>query len=486
MDYLIVTENPEDWRVLHPQVEIVTAKNYLTDSAFIERRSLRIINLCKSYKYQSLGYYVSLLAEARGHKPLPAISTIQDMRTISVIRYTSEELEDHCKRSFSNLTSEEYHLSVYFGYTNIKKYRHLASYLFSLFRSPFLRAKFRRVEDSWVLDSVKPIPSKDIPQEHWDLVKEKAQEFFAGDGLTPRKKWRKKYDLAILLNPKEVSPPSNEKAIQRFTKAAEDLGMEVEILNKEELGRLKEFDALFIRETTAINHHTYRFARRAQAEGLVVIDDPLSILRCTNKVYMAEVLNRHNITIPKTVILNPRQYRKDAERLGFPLVLKQPDSAFSAGVFKVNDAAELKATLQPLFEKSAFIIAQEYLYTPFDWRIGVCNKNLLYACKYHMSEGHWQIVRKDAKGKTVYGRVEPIPLDEVPPQVKEAGLKSANLIGDGIYGVDIKLIGEKAHVIEVNDNPNIDGGYEDAILKGELYTTIMKVFLERIEKRKKI
>ena len=57
-----------------------------------------------------------------------------------------------------------------------------------------------------------------------------------------------------------------------------------------------EFDALFIRETTSVNHHTYRFASRAAAEGLVVIDDPTSIVRCSNKVYQAELFQRHGMS----------------------------------------------------------------------------------------------------------------------------------------------------------------------------------------------
>jgi hypothetical protein len=36
----------------------------------------------------------------------------------------------------------------------------------------------------------------------------------------------------------------------------------------------------------------------------------------------------------------------------------------------------------------------------------------------------------------------------------------------------------------VNDNPNIDVGYEDDVLDEELYLRIMEVFLKRIEIRK--
>lgn len=62
--------------------------------------------------------------------------------------------------------------------------------------------------------------------------------------------------------------------------------------------------------------------------------------------------------------------------------------------------------------------------------------------------------------------------------------RAAGLIGDGLYGVDLKVVNGKCHVIEINDNPSIEAGYEDQILKSELYVRIMKVFLDRIECRK--
>jgi len=68
--------------------------------------------------------------------------------------------------------------------------------------------------------------------------------------------------------------------------------------------------------------------------------------------------------------------------------------------------------------------------------------------------------------------------------VLNTALKAANLIGDGLYGVDLKFVGKKVYVIEVNDNPNIDAGMEDLILKDELYQTVIKSFIRRIEEKK--
>ena len=61
---------------------------------------------------------------------------------------------------------------------------------------------------------------------------------------------------------------------------------------------------------------------------------------------------------------------------------------------------------------------------------------------------------------------------------------SDSVIGNGLYGVDLKQSGRDVYVIEVNDNPNIDGGFEDSILREDLYRRILEVFLERIEANK--
>jgi hypothetical protein len=36
----------------------------------------------------------------------------------------------------------------------------------------------------------------------------------------------------------------------------------------------------------------------------------------------------------------------------------------------------------------------------------------------------------------------------------------------------------------VNDNPNVDVGVEDAVLRDELYNRVMELFLDRIERSK--
>jgi len=483
MPILIVVTYPNKWPLQIPGVEIVSAKSYLLDPPYSELRGAKVFNLCRSYRYQSLGYYVSLIATARGHNPLPTVMTIQDMKSQRIIRYVSDELDDLIQKSLGSIQTRKFTLSIYFGRNLAVKYNRLSQHLFNLFPSPLLRVHFV-YNNKWQIQSIDPISASEISEEHLPFVLQVASEYFSGRRISIPKRVPPRYDIAILYNPGETNPPSDSRAIQKFVKAAESFDMRAELITKEDSGRLLEYDALFIRETTAVNHYTYRLARRAAAEGLAVIDDPLSILRCTNKVYLAELLDHHKIPTPKTVILHRDNIDSVFTELGLPCILKEPDSSFSQGVVKVEDHNMLKIEVERMLEKSELIIAQEYLPTPFDWRVGILDRKPLYVCKYFMVGKHWQIVRRSRHGKVYEGQSETLPVEIAPKKVIRAALKAADLIGDGLYGVDVKEIDGNASVIEINDNPTIEAGTEDFIMKDELYLRIMEVFLRRIERAK--
>ena len=487
MPTLIVVDDPADWPLALPDVEVIAARAYLTVPGYSALRGARVFNLCRSYRYQNLGYYVSLLAAARGHKPLPSVATVQDLKSQTLLRFVSEELDRLIQKSLSPIQSREFTLSVYFGRNLAKRYDQLALHLFRQFQAPFLRGTFVHggKADKWVLQSLGPIAASEIPADHHSFVVEVAQEYFRGRRRSAGRRAPSRYDLAILVGADEPEPPSDAKALQRFCRAAEAVGLAPELIRKEDFGRLAEFDALFIRETTSVNHHTYRFARRAVAEGLVAVDDPESILKCSNKVFLAELLGRNKVATPRTLIVHRGNRDAVLAELGLPCVLKQPDSAFSRGVLKVESETELKESVARLLEKSELIIAQEYLPTAFDWRIGVFDRQPLYACRYYMARAHWQILKRDYTGmKTDEGKFDTLPVEHVPTPVLRTALRAANLIGDGLYGVDLKVVGGRVCVIEVNDNPNIDAGVEDKVLHAEIYRRIMRVLLRRIEERK--
>ena len=485
MKNLIVVNNVQQWPGEIAGVDVVAAQAYLTDPYYASATQVIIYNLCDSYGYQRLGYYVSLLAEARGQKPVPRARTIEDLQSANLVRLLTETLEEWVQLTLQGQIASTIEWDFYFGLRAGASDDVLGQQLFQLLKAPLLRAHFEKTGERWQIMSARAVSLDEIGEQAIPAIFVAAQQHFLGRNGRNGKLTAQRYGIAILHDPSDTQPPSNPDALSKFAEAAATLGMYTEIITRNDFGRLSAFDGLFIRDTTRVNHYTYRFARQAAAEGLVVIDDPDSILKCSNKVYLAELLSQHDIPAPKTLVVHRNNLDKVFSTLGSPCILKQPDSAFSAGVTKVSNQAELEAEAEHLFTLTDLFIAQEYLPTAFDWRVGVLDGRVLYVAKYFMAPGHWQIIKRDPVKSTEEGETSALSLSEAPNVVLQQALSAANCIGDGLYGVDVKHIDDRAYVIEVNDNPNLDAGNEDSILKDALYREVMGVFLKRIEARNK-
>ncbi|MBI1372664.1 MAG: ATP-grasp domain-containing protein [Phycisphaera sp.] len=479
MRFLLVVNNPTNWPLQIPGVEIVAARAYLTDPNYNKLRGVRVLNLCRSYAYQTLGYYVSLLAEARGHKPRPDIVTIQDMKSPVLSRVITEELDHLIQTTLRPIKSERFELSIYFGRTLTKRDRTLGRRLFNLFPSPMLRAQFVYREGKWTWQGIRAIGFDEVPDTHRSTVLESATKYFTHKSWSGRAGRKARYFMAILHDPAEDSPPSDEVALDKFIRSAARHDIAAELITRDDYGSIAEYDALFIRTTTAVDHYTFRFARRAEAAGLAVIDDPASIARCANKVFLAERLTLKGIPTPPTGIIHKDNVDAVLEQIGLPIVLKQPDSAFSMGVTKAETVDEYREKVAALLADSDLVVAQGFMPTDFDWRVGVLDGKPLHVCQYHMAKKHWQIVDHASGGR--YGSVKAVRLEDAPKRVVSVAVRAAKLMGDGLYGVDVKQVGSRAVVIEVNDNPNLEAGYEDRVLKSELYDRVMQSFLRRIE-----
>lgn len=483
---IIVVDDPKDWNLGVEHVEVVSAQDYTSNENGYADRALRVFNLCNSYKYQSLGYYVSLLASAREHRAIPNVTTIRDFRDVSVIRSIADDIDEVIQKSLQKVTADKFKLNVYFGKTLDRSFKLLGQKLYQMFESPLFQVQFHK-NNRWDIRKITPLSLNKVEEGDVELIKKFAAEYFQTKRFQRTKLKNYKYYLAILVNPSEENPPSNKQALKKLERAAEELEVYLEYITKEDYNRLSEFDALFIRETTNVNSYTYQFSRKAYAEGLAVIDDPWSILRCSNKIYLHESLKFNNIPSPETKVYFKGKFQaKELRSLHFPLVLKQPDSAFSLGVTKVKSPEEMGDTLDRLFKHSDLVLAQEFLPSDYDWRIGMLDKKPLFACKYFMAKGHWQIYNWKGPKKDQSGDATTVPIEEVPVKVLRAASKAAELMGDGLYGVDLKMLGDKVYVIEVNDNPNIDAGIEDKVMGEELYKRIIQSLITRVEMSRNI
>jgi glutathione synthase/RimK-type ligase-like ATP-grasp enzyme len=382
--------------------------------------------------------------------------------------------------SLKGIKSQEFTLSIYFGQNVAAKYKELSALFFRHFQIPFIRVKFNHTT-KWNIQGIKAISEAEIPFEHMESVHDFAQQYFAKKRYDTPRMTKSDFDLAILVNPTDPAPPSNAKALKKFIEIAEKMNIYAEIVEPKDLAKLASFDALFIRQSTEVNNEAYAFARKAQQDNIAQIDYPDAILKCCNKVYMAEALQNANIATPKTVIVH-KENRNDVIAItGLPCVLKSPDSTFSFGVKKAKTQEEFNALVNSMLKESDLIIAQEYCPSDYDWRIGIIDGKPFYACKYYMAKGHWQIYNWSAADKNEQdGNADCLPIEEVPKKIIEMAVKSAKLMGKGLYGIDIKVVNTVPMVIEINDNPNIDFGVEDAYYGDQIYVEILTAIKNRL------
>jgi glutathione synthase/RimK-type ligase-like ATP-grasp enzyme len=482
--HIIVVEKRSDFRWPDPGSRVMTAEEFVSEHADGRTRQRKVINLCRSYDYLSMGYYCSLLAEARGDRVTPSVETILDLQQktadsprLSGLNRLIGGLED-VPRSVNSLS-----FHVFFGQIEDPELSDLARRSFELFRCPLLEVGLERLESSngWKIAQLLPLDPRDVDPARDSVFLDALERF-------TRRTWRPalvesapRMDLAILHDPRDPLPPSSAETLQNFVRIGRSMNIDVELIEKKDFSRLTQFDALLIRETTAVDHHTFKFAKKAAAEGMPVLDDPTSILRCTNKAYLSELLQGSGIASPRTRLVSRRTLLKLEDVLAYPVVLKVPDGSFSRNVKKAESWKQFQDIAQAMFKESEIILVQEFMYTDFDWRVGILAGEPLFVARYFMTRDHWQILKHGADGKHEEGRTEAVAIKDTPKAVLDAAVRCAKLVGDGLYGVDLKENASGVYVIEINDNPNIDAGMEDAVLGDELYRKLLGHLLRQFE-----
>ncbi|MCB0310894.1 MAG: RimK family protein, partial [Bdellovibrionales bacterium] len=389
----VVLDDALDWQPFYPSSSIITVDEFLALSSTSE--DYQVINLCSGLEYLSSGYYVSLLAEARGQRVLPSVTTINDLANFSHYQLLMSDFDKQLNRYLSQPSGtpvDSHKLLICFGQVEVPSMASFARQLFEQYPCPILFVDFVR-NGRWGIKQLGAGRLADLSETQQDFFGNALDTFSKRIWRKPRSRREFRYEMAILHNPEDSTPCSNRKAITKFIRYARENDIDAEIIGSEDFSRLLEYDALFIRETTAINHHTYRFAKKAESNGLIVIDHPESILRCANKVYLKESLEKAGVSTPRSLLLIQKDeidYKSISERIEYPLVIKIPDGSFSIGVERADDEQQLRAIAERLFKTSTILLLQEYLPTEFDWRIGIINNRPIYACRYLMARGHWQ------------------------------------------------------------------------------------------------
>lgn len=285
-------------------------------------------------------------------------------------------------------------------------------------------------------------------------------------------------NIACFVERYNFSDPREVGALQNFKLTAENMGHRFNFVFRENLAELPKYDAVFIRATTDPLYTAYVVSKMAWELGLKVVDDPKSIQVCGNKVHLYELFKKYDVPHIPTIFLNKDELHHKRileifDAFGRPVVLKAPYTSFSRYVEKVACETSFREVAKRFFRRSDILVVQKFMPTAFDWRVGVLDNEVLYVCKYMVPKGRWKHgVKRRGKPTFVWGRTVSLKRENAPEKLKETALKACALVGNGLYGVDIKEFNGNFVVVEVNDNPSIYAGYEDLRNK-DIYSKII-------------
>src|SRR6185312_16393074 len=139
-DWVILVDSPNDFPHADTPHKVITTRDYLARSNLFRRQRPKIVNLSRSFAYQSRGYYSSLLAEARGHRVIPSVETMVDLGARQLYALALPELDDALAKCLSAADDKTVptRILAYFGEVADRRFDRFGRLLFDWFRCPVL------------------------------------------------------------------------------------------------------------------------------------------------------------------------------------------------------------------------------------------------------------------------------------------------------------------------------------------------------------
>lgn len=218
--------------------------------------------------------------------------------------------------------------------------------------------------------------------------------------------------------------------------------------------KLKKYDVIIVRASFGSSHAAKAtLIKQLQLHGYPVVNKYLGVSRAKNKIRMLQLLQHHDLPLPKTVVVRTNEFlEKAVEEIGsFPVIIKTSHGSLGQGVF----IAESKRALKPITEhllklEDQPVTIQQYIGEAKgkDIRIFVLGNKVIAAMERVAQKGEFR------SNFSIGGKVSLVTLSE---KEKEISIKASQAFGLDYSGVDIMRTNEGPKILEINANPGLEG-----------------------------
>lgn len=254
---------------------------------------------------------------------------------------------------------------------------------------------------------------------------------------------------------------------QRLVAAAEQRGHQVRVLNTlrfaidlsgpdpdlQYRGKpLSDYDAIIPRIGASITYFGTAVVRQFEQMDVYTPNTANGISNARDKLRATQILSRHNIAMPPTeFVRNRADVRPAIERVGgAPVVIKLLEGTQGIGVILAPEAKVAEAIIETLHSTRQNVLIQRFVSESRgrDVRALVVGDRVVAAMR--------RTATGDEFRSNVHrgGNVQPIDL---PAEYEEAAVRSAQIMGLKVAGVDMLESNEGPLVMEVNSSPGLEG-----------------------------
>jgi len=254
---------------------------------------------------------------------------------------------------------------------------------------------------------------------------------------------------------------------QRLRTAAQDRGHEVKVLNTLRFGidlsgdepdlqfrgkQLSDYDAILPRIGNSITYFGTAVVRQFEQMDVYTPNTAYGISNSRDKLRASQILSKHEIAMPATTFVRDRADVIPAiERVGgAPVVIKLLEGTQGIGVILAPDIKVAEAIIETLQSTRQNVLIQRFVKESKgrDIRALVVGDRVVAAMR--------RVAKGDEFRSNVHrgGSVEAVELDEA---FEEAAVRSAQIMGLRVAGVDMLEGNEGPLVMEVNSSPGLEG-----------------------------
>jgi ribosomal protein S6--L-glutamate ligase len=215
---------------------------------------------------------------------------------------------------------------------------------------------------------------------------------------------------------------------------------------------LPQYDAVIPRIGASVTHYGLAVLRQFEMQGVFPLNESVAIGRSRDKLRALQLLAREGIGLPVTAFAHGPRRAEDVikEVGGTPCVIKLLEGAQGVGVILAETAASAKSIIEAFSAAHMNILVQEFIKEAggTDVRALVVGGAVVASIKRCCKIGDFRANLHRG------GKAEPVVLSE---EERRTAVRSAEVLGLHVAGVDMLRSNRGPVVIEVNSSPGIEG-----------------------------